>query len=199
MKKLLLFCMLVFATPSFAAGNPAIDFMNELAQEVIEEGIKKATTNEEREAFVHEKFTTILDLKAIGQFVLGTYWKKADEAQRQEFLSAFTELLTKTWADRFSLYTGQEVVFSGTRNAQQKNQLYVDSSISGNPPVEIIWRIRPKDKGYVIIDIVIEDVSMAMSYRSEYTTFLQQHQGNLQDLIDELKKKTENFKYKEEK
>ena len=199
MYSLLCALMIAVAAPVWAAGNPAIDFMNDLAQEVIEKGIQGTNTIDEREAFVHEKFTKILDLKAIGQFVLGTYWKKADETQRQEFLSAFTDLLTKTWADRFGLYTGQEVIFSGTRNAQQKNQLYVDSSISGNPPVEIIWRIRPKDKGYVIIDIVIEDVSMAMSYRSEYTTFLQQHQGNLQALIDELKNKAENFKYSEKK
>lgn len=198
MKKLLCALLLAFATPVWAA-NPAIDFMNDLAQEVIEKGIQGSQTAADREAFIREKFTKILDLKSIGQFVLGTYWKKADEAQRQEFLSAFTELLTKTWSDRFGLYSGQEVVFSGTRNAQQKNQLYVDSSIPGNPPVEIIWRIRPKDKGYVIIDIVIEDVSMAMSYRSEYTTFLQQHQGNLGDLINELKKKSENFKYSEKK
>jgi len=198
MRSLVCALMLFTAIPSWAS-NPAIDFMNGLAQEVIETGIQGTQTNDEREAFIREKFTTILDLKSIGQFVLGTYWKKADEAQRQEFLSAFTELLTKTWSDRFSMYSGQEVVFSGTRNAQQKNQLYVDSSIPGNPPVEIIWRIRPKDKGYVIIDIVIEDVSMAMSYRSEYTTFLQQHQGNLQDLINELKKKAANFKYSDKK
>lgn len=198
MRSLVCALMLFTAIPSWAS-NPAIDFMNGLAQEVIETGIQGTQTNDEREAFIREKFTTILDLKSIGQFVLGTYWKKADETQRQEFLSAFTELLTKTWSDRFGMYSGQEVVFSGTRNAQQKNQLYVDSSIPGNPPVEIIWRIRPKDKGYVIIDIVIEDVSMAMSYRSEYTTFLQQHQGNLQDLIDELKKKATNFKYSDKK
>ena len=198
MRSLICALMLALVTPVWAA-NPAIDFMNDLAQEVIEKGIQGTQTTTEREEFIREKFTKVLDLKAIGQFVLGTYWKKADEAQRNEFLNAFTELLTKTWSDRFGMYTGQEVVFSGTRNAQQKNQLYVDSSIPGNPPVEIIWWIRPKDKGYVIIDIVIEDVSMAMSYRSEYTTFLQQHQGNLQSLIDELKNKAENFKYSEKK
>ena len=38
-----------------------------------------------------------------------------------------------------------------------------------------------------------------MSYRNEYTAFLQQHQGKLQDLIDELKNKAENFKYSEKK
>lgn len=198
MRFLLCFLMFLGSVSAWAA-DPAIDFMNELSQEVIEKGIQGTRTTDEREAFIHEKFTKILDLKAIGQFVLGTYWKKADETQRNDFLNAFTELLTKTWSDRFGMYSGQEVVFSGTRNAQQKNQLYVDSSIPGNPPIEIIWRIRPKDKGYVIIDIVIEDVSMAMSYRSEYTTFLQQHQGNLQILIDELKNKAENFKYSEKK
>jgi phospholipid transport system substrate-binding protein len=127
--------------------------------------------------------------------VLGNYWKKADASQRQAFLDAFTQLQTKTWSDRFGMYSGQEVVFSGTRNAQGKNQLFVDSSIPGNPPIEIIWRVRPKNDGYVIIDIVIENVSMASSYRSEYTAFLQQHQGNLQALVDELKSKAENFKY----
>ena len=194
MRKLYLFLMLLWAAPVFAS-DPAIDFMNNLAQEVIEQGIQGTKTHEEREACIREKFTTILDLKSIGQFVLGTYWKKADEAQRKAFLDAFTELQTKTWSDRFGMYSGQEVVFSGTRNAQGKNQLYVDSSIPGNPPIEIIWRVRPKNDGYVIIDIVIENVSMASSYRSEYTAFLQQHQGNLQALVDELKNKAENFKY----
>jgi phospholipid transport system substrate-binding protein len=194
MRKLYLFLMLLWSAPVFAS-DPAIDFMNNLAQEVIEQGIQGTKTHEEREVFIREKFTTILDLKSIGQFVLGTYWKKADEIQRKAFLDAFTELQTKTWSDRFGMYSGQEVVFSGTRNAQGKNQLYVDSSIPGNPPIEIIWRVRPKNDGYVIIDIVIENVSMASSYRSEYTAFLQQHQGNLQALVDELKNKAENFKY----
>ena len=198
MRKLYLFLMLMWAVPVFAS-DPAIDFMNNLAQEVIEQGIQGTKTHEEREAFIREKFTTILDLKSIGQFVLGTYWKKADETQRKAFLDAFTELQTKTWSDRFGMYSGQEVVFSGTRNAQGKNQLYVDSSIPGNPPIEIIWRVRPKNDGYVIIDIVIENVSMASSYRSEYTAFLQQHQGNLQALVDELKNKAENFKYSQNK
>ncbi len=198
MRKLYLFLMLLCSVPVMAA-NPAIDFMNNLAQEVIEEGIEKVKTNEERENFIREKFTTVLDLKSIGQFVLGNYWKKANAEQKQAFLDAFTELQTKTWSDRFGMYSGQEVVFSGTRNAPGKNQLYVDSSIPGNPPIEIVWRIRPKNDSYVIIDIIIENVSMASSYRSEYTAFLQQHQGNLKTLIDELNNKAQNFKYTQNK
>ena len=155
-------------------------------------------TNEEREAFFHEKFTTHLDLKNIAKQVLGVYWKKATDQEKQDFITAFTDLITKTWTDRFGLYQGQEIVFQGTRNAP-RNQIYVDSQITDNPPIEVIWRLRQKDDTYKIMDIVVENVTMVISYQKEYTTFLQQHQGSIQTLIDELNTKNKNFKYTEKK
>ena len=107
--------------------------------------------------------------------------------------------MTKTWTDRFGLYEGQDIVFQGTRNTTQKNQIYVDSQIKNDPPIEVIWRLYQKDNSYKIIDIVVEDVSMLVSYRNEYTSFLQQHQGSVQALIDELNDKIINYKYTSEK
>ena len=177
MKKIILtlICAL-WAVPALCA-DPAIDFMDKLAKEIIEQGVLALKTNEEKEAFFHEKFTTNLDLKNISQMVLGVYWKKATDQEKRDFMEAFTDLTTKTWTDRFGLYQGQDIVFQGTRNAPQKNQIYVDSKINDNPPIEVIWRLRQKEGTYKIVDIVVEDVSMVMSYRNEYTAFLQQHQG----------------------
>ena len=195
MKKILLtlICAL-WAIPVLAA-DPAIDFMDKLAKEIIEEGVLAQKTNEEKEAFFREKFTTNLDLKNISQMVLGVYWKKATDQEKADFMEAFTDLTTKTWTDRFGLYQGQDIVFQGTRNAPQKNQIYVDSKINNDPPIEVIWRLRQKEGNYKLVDIVIEDVSMVMSYRNEYTSFLQQHQGIVQTLIDELRTKAREFKY----
>ena len=199
MKKIILtlICAL-WAIPALSA-DPAIDFMDTLSKEIIEQGVLAKKTNEEKEVFFHEKFTTNLDLKNISQMVLGVYWKKATDGEKKDFIEAFTNLNTKTWTDRFGLYQGQDIVFQGTRNAPQKNQIYVDSKINDDPPIEVIWRLRQKDGSYKIVDIVIEDVSMVMSYRNEYTTFLQQHQGSIQALIDELNTKIKNFKYSEKK
>ena len=199
MKKIILtlICAL-WAIPALCA-DPAIDYMDKLAKEIIEQGVLTEKNNEEKEAFFHEKFTANLDLKNISQMVLGVYWKKATDGEKKDFIEAFTNLNTKTWTDRFGLYQGQDIVFQGTRNAPQKNQIYVDSKINDNPPIEVIWRLRQKDGSYKIVDIVIEDVSMVMSYRNEYTAFLQQHQCSVQALIDELNTKIKNFKYSEKK
>ena len=199
MKKIILTLVCLLWTVPALCADPAIDFMDKLSKEIIEQGVLAIKTTDEREAFFHEKFTTHLDLKSIAQMVLGIYWKKATEQEKKDFITAFTDLTTKTWTDRFGMYQGQDIVFQGTRNAPQKNQLYVDSKINDNPPIEVIWRLRQKDNTYKIVDIVVEDVSMVMSYRSEYTNFLQQHQGAVQNLIDELKTKAKNFKYSEKK
>ncbi|MGN0919764.1 MAG: phospholipid-binding protein MlaC [Alphaproteobacteria bacterium] len=199
MKKIILTLVcLLWAVPALCA-DPAIDFMDKLAKEIIEKGLLANKTTAEKETFFRDKFTANLDLKNISQMVLGVYWKKATDQEKKDFMEAFTDLTTKTWTDRFGLYQGQDIVFQGTRNAPQKNQLYVDSKINDNPPIEVIWRLRQKDGNYKIVDIVVEDVSMVMSYRNEYTAFLQQHQGSVQALIDELKTKSKEFKYAETK
>ena len=199
MKKIILTLVCVLWTLPALCADPAIDFLDKLSKEVIEQGVLAQKTIEEKEAFFREKFTTNLDLKNISKQVLGVYWKKATEQEKQDFIEAFTDLITKTWTDRFGLYQGQDIVFQGTRNTSQKNQIFVDSKINNDPPIEVTWRLRQKDGSYKIMDIVIEDVTMVVSYQKEYTTFLQQHQGSVQALIDELKTKVKNFKSSEKK
>lgn len=199
MKKIILTLICVLWTLPALCADPAIDFLDKLSKEVIEQGVLAQKTIEEKEAFFREKFTTNLDLKNISKQVLGVYWKKATEQEKQDFIETFTDLITKTWTDRFGLYQGQDIVFQGTRNTSQKNQIFVDSKINNDPPIEVTWRLRQKDGSYKIMDIVIEDVTMVVSYQKEYTTFLQQHQGSIQALIDELKTKVKNFKYSEKK
>ena len=180
------------------AENPAIEFVNDLADKVINTVLTADVSRDEKLSRFRAEFTEALDLKNIGQFVLGIYWRKATPEEKDSFLNAFMDFTTKTWADRFDMYQGQKIVFTGVRNAE-RNQLYVDSTIQNNPPVEVIWRLKQKDNTYRIIDIIVEGVSMAMSYRNEYSAYLQNHGGSVQALADELKQKSDNFKWGEHK
>ena len=197
MKKLWAIVLGICLVPFLArAENPAIDFVNDLAEDVITNILTADVSRTEKMDRFRTEFTQALDLKNIGQFVLGVYWRKSSPAEREAFLDAFMEFTTKTWADRFGLYQGQKIVFSGVRNAE-RNQLYVDSTIQNNPPVEVVWRLKQKDESYRIIDIIVEGVSMAMSYRNEYNAFLQTHDGDLNALTRELQEKSAHFQWTE--
>jgi len=199
MKKLFVLIMGLLMLPMVArAENPAIDFVNRVTDDIINNVLTADVSKEEKLSRFRAEFTKALDLKNIGQFVLGIYWRKATPTEKDEFLKAFIDLTTKSWADRFDSYQGQKIVFTGVRNAE-RNQFYVDSTIQNNPPVEVTWRLKQKDNTYRIIDIIVEGVPMAMSYRNEYSAFLQSHGGSIRALTEELKNKSDNFKWSEKK
>jgi len=182
---LLCFCVhtMVFA------GEPVVDFVQNLTDNIIENVLEKKLSKEERLKEFKKEFTAALDLRSIGQFVLGRYWKTSDKKTQDDFLTAFVDFAAQSWADKFDLYTGQDIQFTGVRTAAG-NQYYVNSQIMNNPPVEVVWRVREKSGSYKIVDIVVEGVSMAMSYRSEYASFLQQKGGDVSALTAELIQKT---------
>lgn len=188
MKKLILFCVMMLAGTAWAS-NPAIDFVDQLADKILTDVVTSDKTKEEKEQLFHDAFIEAVDLKGVGQFVLGTAWKKASDEERTDFLDAFTDLTIRTWSGRFDSYAGQQIVFQGTRNAE-RGQLYVDSVIQDKQPVEVIWRLRPSKDSYKIVDIIVEDVSMASTYRNDYRSFLQQNGNSVSKLTEELKRKS---------
>jgi len=199
MKKLGAFmCAIMLSVSVMAAQNPAINFVDDLADDIITNVLTAEVTPEQKLEKFRDAFTKAVDLKSVGQFVLGVYWRKASDEDKQAFLDAFTEFTTKTWADRFDMYNGQNILFTGVRNAE-RNQYYVDSHIEDKEPVEVIWRLRQKGDSYKIIDIIVEGVSMAMSYRNEYSAILQQNGGNVKALAEELQKKSAAFNAKNPK
>lgn len=193
MKKLVLFLIAMFVSFAVRAEDPAIGFVDKLADKILTEVVTSNKSKDEKEHLFRDSFTEAVDLKGVGQFVLGTAWKKTSEEDRTAFLNAFTDLTVKTWADRFNLYTGQQIVFQGTRNAE-RGQIYVDSVIQDKQPVEVIWRLRPSKDSYKIVDIVVEGVSMAATYRNDYRAFLQQNANSVPALTAELARKSREFK-----
>lgn len=200
MKKLsiLLLGIFMFAKTAVAGPDEATTFVSKLANEMIVDVLSTQKPMTEKLDLFRTKFQSAIDLKFVGQFVIGTYWRKATQAERDAFLTAFMDFATKSWADKFNLYNGQKITFTGTRPAQ-KGQFYVDSTIENNPPAEVIWRVREKNGTYKIVDIVVEGVSMALSYRNEYSSFLQKNNGNLSALTKELEQKSKTFQFSEQK
>ena len=191
MKKLLLSILfLCFPFQSFA--ETPTDFIRTLSDQIITNVLKTADTQEEKTKRFEGYFLSALDVQTIGKNVLGRHWKNATEEERKDFLNAFTDMALKSWADRFNMYTGQEISFTNETPAQGKNQVFVNSFIQDDPnPISVIWRVSNKNGEYKIVDIVVEGVSMTLSYRNEYDSFLRDK--SLPELSEQLKKQAEQF------
>ena len=56
-------------------------------------------------------------------------------------------------------------------------------------PAKVVWRVREKGGQYKIVDIIIENVSLAITARNEYTAFIKNNPGGVDALIANLKTK----------
>lgn len=193
MKKLLftLLFMLAGVPAAFAQTDGAKAFAQKIADDIMERVVKIKAPDSVKEQNFNAIFTQAADLKKIARFTLGRFAKTASEQDLQAYTTAFTDNVVDTWTQRFASYAGEKIVFTDARQENGKD-VYVHSDLlmaDGVNKIEIVWRVSMKKDKTHLVDLVVEGVSMILSYRNEYTAILQQNGGNIADLTEKLKNK----------
>lgn len=195
MKKLCMFLVafLSFAQVSAADINKdeAVDMVKELTQKGIEQLVASSASQEQRNQRFEKLFTENLDLDFIGKYVLGRYWRTANAQQRREFINLYKEFNVKIWSKRFDEFKGKKFVFEGTSAANNPNQIFVNTTVPMNEgkPASVKWRVYEHSGKLKIIDIIIENVSLAQTARNEYTSFISKSPKGIDGLLENLRKK----------
>ncbi len=181
-----------------ATANAAVDaakaeeFVQKVTKEGIEEIINANVSQSVKDERFEKLFNNALDLNFIGQFVLGRYWRTATAEQKKEFISAYRELNIKTWSQRFDEFKGKNFIFKGTTPSNSANQVFVNSVVpmDQGEPAKVVWRVKQTGDNFKIVDIIIENVSLAITARNEYTAYIKTAPGGIDDLIKDLQNKT---------
>lgn len=196
---------LAAVVPSALAQEAGVDLAKakELVQAVSEEGIREVVAAKLPQAQKIERFRTLFntyfDMTAVARFVLGTYVRKADEAQQARFSELFREVNIYTWARRFKDYNGQKLAIAGV-TADGAKGAYVDTRVeqtNNQQPMSVRWRLRARDGvrfGLLVVDLEVEGVSMALTYRSEYGSLLQGNGGDLAALNAQLEQQVQRLR-----
>lgn len=195
------FLSLVFGAALFAAGaanaevnaQKAEDFIKQVTTEGIEEIINSDVSSEEKDARFAKLFNEYLDLDFIGRFVLGRYWKTSTPKQRTEFIDVYREMNIKTWSKRFDEFKGKTFIFKGTTASNSANQIFVNTEVpmEQGAPAKVVWRVKETDGKFKVVDIIIENVSLAITARNEYTAYIKKSPDGVDGLIANLRQKSQ--------
>lgn len=196
---LVLGVMLISARPA-AAQSLSLDAARQVVDRVAEVGISEVVGADlpqvEKIDRFRDLFITYFDVPSIGRFVLGRNWRTASPQEQERFLKLFQEVNVFTWARRFGDYDGQDLII-GQVSRDGDSGAFVDSQVeqaSGQQPIHVRWRLRERGDTYKVVDLIIEGVSMAITYRQEYNSVIQQAGGNISVLNDRLASQLERLK-----
>jgi phospholipid transport system substrate-binding protein len=184
-RALLCLAAAAFAAPAQAADGPAAQLIERTAAEVIE--LIKTTTGAQREAGIRAVLVKYFDLPFMAQAALATHWNATNPEQRERFLKAVVSAEARAYAQRFGQYGGQTVIVSRV-SSRPNGASVVDSKLnqSNGQPIAIQWEVRDSGQGLRITDVKIEGVSMVMTRRSDFNSFIQNNGGKVEPLISEL-------------
>ncbi len=184
MKKQVFSMMLFVFVAQFNLGAVASMMPDALVKETTDKLIAELTTNRKALMEDSEKLYRLVDELVLPHFdflrmsklVLGKYWRTANDAQREQFVEQFKNLLVRTYATALFEYTGQKIVYKPFRLKQGSTLAVVKTDIlqQDGPKIPFNYSLKQNDNGtWKVYDIRVDGISLVTNYRTSYGQMIQ--------------------------
>ena len=131
-----------------------------------------------------------VDFRGIGYYSLGAHRKNLSDDKKKEYLDIFKEYFLKSFSSRLAEYTDPKIRVDSQKKLNEKYTMVssVLMATQEKPEVKIDWRIVTKNPDKpLIIDVVIEGVSLAKVQKEEFNSIIQSNDGDINALLTSLK------------
>ncbi len=169
--------------PQQAAANteainklPPVDFIKLITKDMLKTVTASKTEIDAKPevilSIVDEKIMPFIATKTIARKVMGLPWKKASDTQKEAFTKEFTTYLKRFYSRAFLSYDNQLLVYNPKPRMRGSKIATVYTSLTekGKPDVAIDYKLyKKKDGGWVMIDIVIEGISLVINNQRQYS------------------------------
>lgn len=138
-----------------------------------------------------------VDLGVMSRYVLGKYWRTANESQRERFSSEFKNLMVRFYvsailedpnklgelledSDNLISYLPVEADESTTKT-RVRAEVHMPN---GGPRVPVSFSLFKKDEQWMLYDVNVDGISLVSNYRSSFAT--EMRSDGLDALIERL-------------
>lgn len=166
----LVFALALTAAVGWAAEQTPSQVVDTLSGEVLailrDPGLSSDQKRTRIEAIAYEA----MDFDTLSKLVLARNWNKFSAAQQQEFIAEFKRHLSVTYGRNVDSYKNEKVQILGER-PEARGDITVQTKIlrgSAGEDVLADYRLRQKDGQWMIIDVIVEGVSLVSNFRSQF-------------------------------
>jgi phospholipid transport system substrate-binding protein len=133
-------------------------------------------------------YNNLFDDVEMGRRTLSRNWNSFSTAQRQEFVKLFRQVLEKAYVDRILDYRDEKIVFDKEEMVSETQaEVHTRVLTSANKEIPISYRTIKKDGAWRVYDVVIENVSLVLNYRTQFNDILAKN--NPEHLLETLRQK----------
>ncbi|MBP6985892.1 MAG: ABC transporter substrate-binding protein [Alphaproteobacteria bacterium] len=189
MRKIIAVLSLCFISASYAKTlTKEEQFINDLGNEIITL-IRSTDDMAKKKEHFRGVLTKNFDMKSIGKFVLGRHWRQATDAQKQQFVELYEQSVVDTYTSQFNQYKNESMQVQNSRKDNDDGAIWVNTLVQGpaRDPLSIRWKIYEVSGQLKIYDILVNEVSMGITHRSEYASIINSNGGNIDGLLKAMR------------
>ena len=191
-KKYFFFFLLIFINFIYINNSFAIDpysFVQETADRASE-ALNKRQSKEEKMEILKTIAKETVDMRGIGFYSLGKHRKNMSDQKKEEYLEIFNKYFLKTFSSRLAEYTDPRIRVDSQKKLSDKYTMVSSTLLATDkkPEIKIDWRVVTKNPNKpLIIDIVIEGVSLAKVQKEEFSSIIQNNDNDINALFNNLR------------
>ncbi|AII14290.1 lipid asymmetry ABC transporter MlaABCDEF, periplasmic component MlaC [Campylobacter iguaniorum] len=168
MKKLILF-LSIFSL-SFGLELASIEpVMKENLKTAISIVSDKSLNDMQKSNKLFDMFDSYFDYTLMAKLALSKHYKALNDEERAKFTKTFEARLKKSFTDKLSLYTNEQIVIKDATIPNPSRYFVNAAIISGADTYSLVFKFyKAKDNDFLIYDVDILGVSVIQTYRSQF-------------------------------
>ena len=128
----------------------------------------------------------------IAKFVAGNSWTKANKETKKTYIKLFKRHLALNIASMMQGYSSQSYELTNIKYDSKNKVSLIDMKIiSDTSNIIVTWRVKKSKERYFVIDLLVADISLVVTKRSEFNSMLKTIDYNLSELNNKLSDQNE--------
>ena len=143
--------------------------------------------NENRFLMIEQTINNNFAGAGIAKFVAGKSWNEASKDTKKEYIKLFKRHLALNIASMMQGYSNQNYELVNSKYDEKNKVTLIDMEIfSDTGSIQVTWRVKKSKDRYFVIDLLVADISLVVTKRSEFNSMLKGVDYDLSKLNNKL-------------
>jgi phospholipid transport system substrate-binding protein len=176
---------------SAALAGPPTDVVKQVIEKALEilnnPAYQGPSQKERRRQTVKQIVDRHFDYREMAKRSLGSAWNNLSNAQRDEFVRLFAELLEASYSDKIDRYAKHVRVDYTGESLEDGYSEVRTMVVRPNDRIPLTYRLYNVSGNWRVYDVVIEGVSLVNNYRSQFSRVI--NESSYTELVRRLRTK----------
>ncbi len=171
-----------------AKANDVKDWLNKEIDIIISAYQNTNLPNENKFLMIEQTINNNFAGTGIAKFVAGKSWNGASKEAKLEYIKLFKRHLALNIASMMQGYSNQHYEFNNSSFDEKNKVTLIDMNIfSDTGSIQVTWRVKKSKGRFFVIDLIVADISLVVTKRSEFNSMLKTVNYDLVEFNNKLR------------